>query len=177
MTYAMGNGKTVHWNSYWRSGKFFELLPYADTLAKATSDLGRTDMLKYTICTGETQPICQAVRHIPPCRKVEVIKLVKKMLDKILSTMNPVIYCVSIVNCSIVPDLCLGSQIPLLLQIWVFPLVESLSSRTYNDSIAISAGTGWLDARVDVDVDAIFEGAVVVADVAPALNQDVNFRS
>ena len=30
---------------------------------------------------------------------------------------------------------------------------------------------------MDVDVDAIFEGAILVVDIAPALNQDVNYGS
>ena len=62
--------------------EFFELvLSYADTLAEAAHDLGHTDKLKHTICTGETQSIHQVVRCIPLCRKIEVTKLVLEMLD------------------------------------------------------------------------------------------------
>ena len=53
----------------------------------------------------------------------------------------------------------------------------SPTAGTGNDAIGMFAGSGWLDVGVDVEVDAIFEGALLVADVAPGLNQYVKLGS
>ncbi len=53
--------------------RFFNVLSsYADVFASSVSDLGRTAMLKYHIDTGDTPPIRQSVRRLPPQRRDEV---------------------------------------------------------------------------------------------------------
>ena len=61
---------------------FFALLTrYADVFASSSSDLGRTSELHHQINTGDTFPIRQAVRRIPPECRNEVQKLLDSMLE------------------------------------------------------------------------------------------------
>ena len=56
------------------------LLKYSDVFATSESDLGRTGELKHKIQTGDSSPIRQAVRRLPPPRRQEVQKLLCGML-------------------------------------------------------------------------------------------------
>ena len=56
------------------------LLLYADVFASSDSDVGRTGKLQHEISTGESPPIRQAVRRIPPLRRKEVRDLLATML-------------------------------------------------------------------------------------------------
>ena len=58
------------------------LLSYADVFACSTADLGRTDKLVHNIHTGDTRPVRQPVRRIPPQRRGEVNKLLNEMLQR-----------------------------------------------------------------------------------------------
>ena len=63
--------------------QFYQLLlSYSDIFADTGSDVGRTNKLKHTIFTGDTQPIRQPARCVPPHRKAEVSKLLQEMLEK-----------------------------------------------------------------------------------------------
>ena len=57
-------------------------LEYEDLFAKGSDDFGRTGNIKYTIDTGDSHPICQQARRIPPFRKEEVSQLLSDMLNK-----------------------------------------------------------------------------------------------
>ena len=58
------------------------LLTYADVFASSTSDLGRTDKLHHSINTGNSPPVRQPVRRIPPSRREEVKGLLNQMLER-----------------------------------------------------------------------------------------------
>ena len=63
--------------------QFYQLLlSYSDIFADTGSDVGRTNKLKHIIFTGDTQPIRQPARRVPPHRKAEVSKLLQEMLEK-----------------------------------------------------------------------------------------------
>ncbi len=67
-----------------RRGKNFlnVLSSNADVSATSLSDLGRTARLKHSINTGDTPPIRQVVRRLPPQRRGEARGLLKEMLEK-----------------------------------------------------------------------------------------------
>ena len=65
-----------------RSCIFQLLLAYYDLFADLEAALGRTDKLQHTIHTAEAQPIRQPVRHISPCKKKEVRRILQDMLQK-----------------------------------------------------------------------------------------------
>ena len=58
------------------------LLSYADVIASSTSDLGRTDKLRYQIHTGDEPPRRQPVRRVPPHRREEVRTLLNEILEQ-----------------------------------------------------------------------------------------------
>ena len=61
--------------------KFYDLLiSYEDLFATSDSDMGRTKRIKHSICTGDSPPIRQAVRRVPPARREEVKQLLGNML-------------------------------------------------------------------------------------------------
>lgn len=63
-----------------QKGVFFELLlEYADIFSTSNKDLGRTSKLKHTIHTGDSQPVRQPVRRLPPHRKQEMHTLLQEM--------------------------------------------------------------------------------------------------
>ena len=60
---------------------FYQLLvSYTDVIAESSTDLGQTDWLQHTIDTGDTPPIWQSVRRLPPKRRSEVQQLLQSML-------------------------------------------------------------------------------------------------
>ena len=61
---------------------FYQLLvSYADVIAESPTDLGQTDCLQHSIDTGDTPPIRQPVRRLPPQRRSEVQQLLQGMLQ------------------------------------------------------------------------------------------------
>eukprot|EP00731_Ephydatia_muelleri_P006029 Em0003g277a len=58
------------------------LLEYGDIFASSSTDLGRTGALKHCIKTGDSNPISQPVRRLPPHRKEQVNKLLNEMQRK-----------------------------------------------------------------------------------------------
>ena len=61
---------------------FYQLLvSYADVIAESPTDLGQTDCLQHSIDTGDTPPIRQPVRRLPPQRRSEVQQLLQDMLQ------------------------------------------------------------------------------------------------
>ena len=58
------------------------LVSYADIFAKSTTDLGRTDVIKHSIHTGNAAPVRQAVRRISPHRRQEVRTLLSEMMER-----------------------------------------------------------------------------------------------
>ena len=60
---------------------FYQLLSYADVLAFANSELGRTSKLQHSINTGDTAPVRQGMRRIPPAQREEVRQLLGQMLQ------------------------------------------------------------------------------------------------
>ena len=58
------------------------LLSYADVMAFSTADLGKTNRLQHHIRTGNTNPIRQPVRRIPPAQRQEVKQLLAQMLEE-----------------------------------------------------------------------------------------------
>ena len=57
------------------------LLEYGDIFASSSTDLGRTGALKHCIKTGDSNPISQPVRRLPPHRKEQVNKLLHEMQE------------------------------------------------------------------------------------------------
>ena len=63
-----------------QKGIFFELLlEYVEIFSASKEDIGRTGKLKHTIHTGDSQPIRQPVRRLPPHRKQEMHTLLQEM--------------------------------------------------------------------------------------------------
>ena len=58
------------------------LLEHADLFATGPDDFGRTGKIKHGINTGDTAPVRQQVRRIPPVRREEARKLLSEMLKK-----------------------------------------------------------------------------------------------
>ncbi len=58
------------------------LLRYADIFASGSGDLGRTGMLKHSIDVGDSRPIRQAARRVPPYRREEVHRQLQDMLQR-----------------------------------------------------------------------------------------------
>ena len=61
---------------------FATLLTFSDVFSVGPDDLGRTNQIKHGINTGDTAPIRQQVRRIPPILREESNKLLKEMLGK-----------------------------------------------------------------------------------------------
>ena len=61
---------------------FALLLDYADIFASDQDDLGCTGKIKHKINTGDSPPIRQPVRRIPPIRRNETRSLLQDMLKK-----------------------------------------------------------------------------------------------
>ena len=63
--------------------KFFELLiDFSDIFSTSKADIGRTSRLRHSIDTGDSPPIRQPVRRLPPHRKQEVRTLLQQMKDQ-----------------------------------------------------------------------------------------------
>ena len=61
---------------------FYELLlRHVDVLASSTTDLGRTNKMRHNIETGDSPPIRQGDRRLPPHRRDEVRRLLSQMLE------------------------------------------------------------------------------------------------
>ena len=58
------------------------LLDYSDIFAINDSDIGRTNALKHNITTGESKPIRQPARRLPPHQRDKVNKLLQDMQEK-----------------------------------------------------------------------------------------------
>ena len=58
------------------------LLEFADVFAEGPVDFGRTGKIKHEIDTGNSAPIRQHVRRVPPTRRDEVQTLLDEMLQK-----------------------------------------------------------------------------------------------
>ncbi|KAK3743858.1 hypothetical protein QZH41_005256 [Actinostola sp. cb2023] len=56
------------------------LTEYADVFTSSSSDLGRTNLAKHTIDTGDAKPIRQPARRLPMHRREEAEQQVQKML-------------------------------------------------------------------------------------------------
>ena len=61
---------------------FYLLGEYADIFAISKEDLGRTAKVQHRINTGNSHPIRQPLRRIPPAKWEEVRQLLKEMLDQ-----------------------------------------------------------------------------------------------
>ena len=61
---------------------FYLLGEYADIFAISKEDLGRTAKVQHRINTGNSHPIRQPLRRIPPAKREEVRQLLKEMLDQ-----------------------------------------------------------------------------------------------
>ena len=57
------------------------LLSYADVIAYSTSGLGKTNVLKHHIPTGDAAPIRQSVRRISPHQRQDVQNMLTQMLE------------------------------------------------------------------------------------------------
>ena len=63
--------------------KFLELLiDFSDIFSTSKADIGRTSRLQHSIDTGDSPPIRQPVRRLPPHRKQEVRTLLQQMKDQ-----------------------------------------------------------------------------------------------
>jgi hypothetical protein len=73
------------------------LTKYASLFAGTDDNLGRTDVVKHSIKTGDANPIKQPPRRLPVHKRKEVDKLVDDMLERgVFVTLNPlnfIIYC------------------------------------------------------------------------------------
>ena len=58
------------------------LVEYADQFAERPHDFGRTSKIKYTINTGDAQPLRQRARRLPPYQREEARRLLSDMLSK-----------------------------------------------------------------------------------------------
>ena len=58
------------------------LLEYADVFAESSAELGRTNLIKHSIDTGNEHPIRQPCRRVPPARREQARGLIKDMLQK-----------------------------------------------------------------------------------------------
>ena len=62
--------------------RFFDLVcSFEDVFAVSNSDLGQTGTLKHKIDTGDSRPIRQGVRRLPPHQRADVKKLLGEMMD------------------------------------------------------------------------------------------------
>ena len=61
---------------------FHLLMEYADVFAFKSGQIGRTNILKHRIDTGNTPPVHLLPRRIPQSRREEMAKLVKDMLEQ-----------------------------------------------------------------------------------------------
>ena len=55
---------------------------YADIFAKSTADLGRTNVIRHSIHTGDAAPIRQPVRRVSPHCRQEIRTLLNEMLER-----------------------------------------------------------------------------------------------
>ena len=58
------------------------LLKYKDVFSKGELDLGRTDLVRHSIDTGDHRPIKQPYRHLPVWQQQEAEKQIGDMLEK-----------------------------------------------------------------------------------------------
>ena len=58
------------------------LLEYADVFAESSAELGRMNLIKHSIDTGNEHPIRQPCRRVPPARREHSRGLIKDMLQK-----------------------------------------------------------------------------------------------
>ena len=58
------------------------LLEYADMFAESSAELGRTNLIRHSIDTGNEHPIRQPSRRVPPARREQARDLIKDMLQK-----------------------------------------------------------------------------------------------
>ena len=58
------------------------LFEFADVFADGPDDFGRTGKIKHEIVTGDSAPIRQHVRRVPPHRREEIHTLLDEMLQK-----------------------------------------------------------------------------------------------
>ena len=58
------------------------LLECADVFAESSAEMGRTNLIKHSIDTGNEHPIRQPCRRVPPARREQARGLVKDMLQK-----------------------------------------------------------------------------------------------
>ena len=58
------------------------LIDFSDIFSTSKADIGRTSRLQHSIDTGDSPPIRQPVRHLPPHRKQEVRTLLQQMKDQ-----------------------------------------------------------------------------------------------
>ena len=63
--------------------KFYNLLlDYSDIFATNGSDIGRTNALKHIIKTGDSKPIHQPARRLPPNQRDKVNKLLQEIQER-----------------------------------------------------------------------------------------------
>ena len=55
---------------------------FSDVISTGDTDLGRTTLAQHQINTGDTTPVRQPPRRLPPCQREEVQKLVDDMLTR-----------------------------------------------------------------------------------------------
>ena len=65
---------------------------YSDVFANCKDDFGRTNRIQHQIPTGESAPIRQPVRRVPPAKRSETRELLQGMLEK--DVIQPSIFCV-----------------------------------------------------------------------------------
>ena len=58
------------------------LSEFADVFSKGDGDLGRTDLVKHRIETGDARPIRQRLRRQPACNQEEIARQVDGLLDR-----------------------------------------------------------------------------------------------
>eukprot|EP00731_Ephydatia_muelleri_P017388 Em0010g486a len=58
------------------------LMAYADVFAESNNELGRTNMVKQSVDTGNNPPIRQQFRRMPPFRREQARKLIEDMLKR-----------------------------------------------------------------------------------------------
>eukprot|EP00731_Ephydatia_muelleri_P004957 Em0002g1133a len=58
------------------------LMAYADVFAESNDELGRTNMVKQSVDTGNNPPIRQQFRRMPPFRREQARKLIEDMLKR-----------------------------------------------------------------------------------------------
>lgn len=76
-------GETTDYITKEQSTEVQQLLEeYADLFAVSNSDLGRTDLVRYIIATGDAHPIKQPPRCVPAHMQEEVDNMLEEMIEK-----------------------------------------------------------------------------------------------